>query len=282
MSTAVPLASSEIEIGHHVQVELFGFTFNVDTIWTTVVAGAIVLGMGFLVRARVTSAVPSKIQMVWELLIGTVTRQVEQSLGRINPFVVPLAVSLFAFILIANWLELIPSGEDPHLLPAPTADVNLTYALGLLVIIGVHVFSIKTKGFKGYVKHYFEPYPVLFPINLIEELVKPFTLALRLFGNIFSGAIMLTLIALFPLYIMWGPNAVWKAFDLFVGLIQAFIFALLTILYFGMASAAHDEEHHIEKEPDDAGSDIAHDTDRTDTDATAAQDRRVPTGATAR
>jgi F-type H+-transporting ATPase subunit a len=281
MSTGVPLASSEIEIGHHVEVELFGFTFNADTIWTTVVAGAIVLGMGFLVRARVTSTVPSKIQMVWELLIGTVTRQVEQSLGRINPFVVPLAVSLFAFILIANWLELIPSGEDPHLLPAPTADVNLTYALGLLVIIGVHVFSIKTKGFKGYVKHYFEPYPVLFPINLIEELVKPFTLALRLFGNIFSGGIMLTLIALFPLYILWGPNAVWKAFDLFVGLIQAFIFALLTILYFGMASATHDEEHHIEKEPDDAGHDTAHDTDRTDTE-TASTDRRVPTGATAR
>jgi F-type H+-transporting ATPase subunit a len=240
MSTAVPLASSEIEIGHHVQVELFGFTFNADTIWTTVVAGAIVLGMGFLVRAKVTSAVPSKIQMVWELLIGTVTRQVEQSLGRINPFVVPLAVSLFAFILIANWLELIPTDDW---LKSPTSDVNLTYALALLVIVGVHIYSVRQRGVKGYVHHYFEPYKALFPILLIEEIVKPFTLALRLFGNIFSGVIMVSLIALFPAFVLWLPNVLWKIFDAFIGLIQAFIFGLLTIIYFVSVRASEEGAH---------------------------------------
>ena len=243
--TLVPLAAeseSEIEIGHHVTVELFGLTFNADTIWTTVLAGAIVLGLGFWVRAKITSEVPSKIQIIWELITETVTEQVEQSLGKINPFVVPLAIALFTFILASNWLHMIPSGHDPHFLPAPTADVNLTYALGLLVIVGVHVFSIRQRGLKKYVKHYFEPYPVMFPINLIEELVKPFTLAIRLFGNIFSGAILVSLITLLPVWILWGPNVIWKSFDLFVGLIQAFIFALLTILYFGMA-ADHDDEH---------------------------------------
>jgi len=243
MSTDVQLASSEVEIGHHVEVDAFGMTFNADTIWTTLVAGGVVLALGFWVKRRVTSNVPSKIQIIWESITGAVTTQVEASLGKVNPFVVPLAVALFSFILIANWLELIPSGSDPHLLPPPTADVNLTYALGLMVIVGVHVFSVRTKGFKAYVKHYFEPYPALFPINLIEEIVKPFTLALRLFGNIFSGGIMLAVIGLFPAYLLWGPNAVWKLFDLFVGLIQAFIFALLTILYFGMASETHDDEH---------------------------------------
>lgn len=247
--TQAPLAAesgeSEIEIGHHVTVEFLGLTFNADTIWTTVLAGAIVIGLGFWMRAKITSEVPSKIQIMWELITETVTEQVEQSLGKVNPFVVPLAISLFTFILAANWLHLIPSGDDPHLLPAPTADVNLTYALGLLVIVGVHVFSIRQRGIKKYVKHYFEPYAVLFPINLIEEIVKPFTLALRLFGNIFSGAIMVSLIGLFPAWILWGPNALWKAFDLFVGLIQAFIFALLTILYFGMA-AAHDTAEDAE------------------------------------
>ena len=248
--TLVPLAAesgeSEIEIGHHVTVEVFGLTFNADTIWTTVLAGAIVLGLGFWMRSKVTSGVPSKIQIFWELITQTVTEQVEQSLGKVNPFVMPLAIALFTFILAANWLHLIPSGHDPHFLPAPTADVNLTYALGLLVIVGVHVFSIRQRGFRKYAKHYFEPYPVLFPINLIEELVKPFTLALRLFGNIFSGAIMVSLIALFPAWILWGPNVIWKSFDLFVGLIQAFIFALLTILYFGMA-AAHDTAEDAEE-----------------------------------
>lgn len=244
--TLAPLAAesgeSEIKIGDHVTVELFGLTFNADTIWTTVLAGAIVLGLGFWMRAKITSAVPSKIQILWELITETVTEQVEQSLGKVNPFVIPLAIALFTFILAANWLHLIPSGDDPHLLPAPTADVNLTYALGLLVIVGVHVFSIRQRGFKKYAKHYFEPYAALFPINLIEELVKPFTLALRLFGNIFSGGIMVSLIGLFPFWFLWGPNVIWKSFDLFVGLIQAFIFALLTILYFGMA-ADHDDEH---------------------------------------
>jgi len=252
MSPDVPFAASEIEIGHHVTVEFLGLTFNADTIWSTVVAGAIVVGLGFWMRAKITSAVPSKIQILWEMITETVTNQVESSLGKVNPFVVPLAISLFTFILIANWLELIPSGEDPHLLPAPTADVNLTYALGLLVIVGVHVYSIRQRGAKGYVKHYFEPYWVLFPINLIEEIVKPFTLALRLFGNIFSGGIMLTLIGLFPAWLLWGPNALWKVFDMFVGLIQAFIFALLTILYFGMAGETHDE---VRPDADDTKSD---------------------------
>ena len=246
MSTAVPVASGEIEIGHHETVDAFGLTFNADTIWTTLLAGAIVVGLGLVVRSRATSGVPGKLQLIWETLVDTVNRQVEQNLGRVHPFVVPLALGLFTFILVANWFELIPSGEDPHLLPPPTADVNLTYALGLLVIVGVHVHSIRQRGAKGYVKHYFEPYWVLFPINVIEEIVKPFTLALRLFGNIFSSGIMLTLIGLFPVWFLWGPNGLWKVFSLFVGLIQAFIFALLTILYFGMAGDTHDE---ISEEP---------------------------------
>ena len=83
----------------------------------------------------------------------------------------------------------------------------------------------------------------LAPINLVEEIAKPISLSLRLFGNIFAGGIMVTLIALFPAWIMWAPNAIWKAFDLFVGLIQAFIFSLLTILYFGQAMELdHDDE----------------------------------------
>ena len=246
------VAAPEITIGEHITVEVFGLTFNADTIWSTVVAGIIVVGLAFWMRAKLTSAVPSKIQVVWEGLVDSVTRQVEASLGQINPFVVPLAVALFAFILIANWLETIPSGEEPKYLPPPTADVNLTYALGLMVIVGVHIFSIRRRGLKGYVKHYFEPYPILFPINLLEEIVKPFTLALRLFGNIFSGGILLTLIGLFPLWLLWGPNAVWKLFGMFVGLIQAFIFALLTILYFGMAGERHDEQEEHDTPTKDA------------------------------
>ena len=99
----------------------------------------------------------------------------------------------------------------------------------------------------------------MFPLNLLEELIKPITLALRLFGNIFAGGIMLALITLMPIYIMWAPNMLWKAFDGAIGVIQAFIFALLTVLYFAMAGQGHGDEHdeHDEHEHDHADSDEA-------------------------
>jgi F-type H+-transporting ATPase subunit a len=241
---------SSIEIGHHVEREFLGMTFNIDTIWTTLIAGTIVVALGFVVKAKITKTpddhVPSKLQIMWETIVGWVTSQVEDNLGKVNPFVVPLAVALFFFILIANWFELVPSklnDESGHLLAAPTADTNLTYALAFLVIVGVWVHGIRTKGVKGYFKHFLEPFPVLLPLNILEELVKPITLALRLFGNIFAGGIMLALIGLIPLWGLWLPNILWKLFDMFIGGIQAFIFALLTILYFGMAGAEHGDDH---------------------------------------
>jgi F-type H+-transporting ATPase subunit a len=138
-------------------------------------------------------------------------------MGDVSPFVVPLAVVLFMYILIANWLELLPSGGY---LEAPSGDINFTLALGLLVVVWVHIVHIKQKGLRKYLAHYKHGVPVIAPVlNAIEELVKPFTLALRLFGNIFAGGVMLAII-------------------------QAFIFALLTILYFGFALEPEEETAH--------------------------------------
>jgi F-type H+-transporting ATPase subunit a len=278
MTGLVPL---QVEIGQHVQKEFLGMTFNMDTIWTTLVAGAIVLILGFWARSALTKDsddhVPSKIQVLWETIVGEVNRQVLDNLGRVHPFVVPLAVALFFFILIANWLELIPSQLNEtsgHLLPAPTADTNLTYALAAITIVSVWVYGIRTKGPKGYFKHFLEPYPVLLPLNILEELTKPITLALRLFGNIFAGGIMLALIGLIPAFAMWAPNLIWKLFDMFIGGIQAFIFALLTVLYFGMAGAGHDDHaEESDEEHDDApatpGPVAEHEDDHQETPALA-------------
>jgi len=285
MSTAVPLASGEIEVGHHITVDVFGLTLNADTIWTTVLAGVIVVGLGLLVRRNISSGVPSKLQLIWEGIVRTVNTNVEQNLGRVHPFVVPLAIALFTFILVSNLFELVPTGEA-HLLPPPTSDVNLTYALALLVIVSMHVYSVRRRGVKKYLKAYFEPYPALFPLKVIEEIVKPFTLALRLFGNIFAGGIMLSLIGLMPLYILWGPEIIWKAFGIFIGLIQAFIFALLTILYFAEAGEVHDDEEHTGSDSSSgATSSGATSTgDRTGgrEDRTSVSDTPQPAGATAR
>lgn len=242
--TGQPQAIKDIEIGNHITRHIGGLTFNMDTLFGTAVAGLIVIGLGLLVRRRATAGVPSGPQLFLETITSSVESQVESSMGiRTAPWVVPFAVALFTFILFANWIAIIPSGHDPEYLPPPASDVNLTYALALTVILSMHVTGIRRKGFRGYYGHLAKPYLFLLPINIIEELAKPITLALRLFGNIFSGVIMVSLISLFPAYILWGPNVVWKLFDLFIGLIQAFIFSLLTILYFGSVATAEEGGH---------------------------------------
>jgi F-type H+-transporting ATPase subunit a len=117
--------------------------------------------------------------------------------------------------------------------------VNLPLALALIVIFLVHYNSVKKLGRRGYLQHYKGAYAALTPINVIEEITKPITLTFRLFGNIFSGALMITVIVtLIPAYASWIGLAIWKPFDeLFIGAIQAYIFGLLTIIYLGMGMA---------------------------------------------
>ncbi len=227
------ILANDINPGLHHTWDVFGLTFNVDTILSTIIAGVIVIGLGLMVARKASARKPTGAQLAFEAVTDQVEAQVESTLGIKNaPFVVPLAMALFLFILIANWLSVIPTPGDPEYLPPAAADINFTLALAAIVILTMHFVGVRRKGFGGYYHHLFKPSWVLFPINLIEELAKPVTLALRLFGNIFSGTIMISLIALFPAYILWAPNVVWKTFDLFIGAIQAFIFALLTVLYF--------------------------------------------------
>jgi F-type H+-transporting ATPase subunit a len=232
----------ELEIGHHREAHIGGLTFNVDTIWSSVLAGVILLVTAFYMARRASSGRPSKLQLAYETIVDAVEKQVKSSMGDVAPFVVPLAVVLFLYILIANWLELIPTKD---VLKAPSGDINFTLALGLFVIVWVHIAHIRQKGWKKYFAHYNHGVPVIAPfLNAIEELVKPFTLALRLFGNIFAGGVMLAIIALLPSYVLWAPNVLWKLIDFAVAIIQAFIFALLTILYFGFALEPEEETEH--------------------------------------
>lgn len=256
-TTGEKAAKAEIEIGHHATRDwpLIG-TVHIDTIIATLVAASLVLLLGFLARRALTrdpdDHVPTKLQLIWEAVVGQVNTQVEDNLGKVHPYAAPLAISLFFFILFCNWLELLPLkvNETDHLLVVPTADTNLTYALAAVTIISVWAYGIRQKGLKGYLKHFFEPFPVMFPLNLLEELIKPITLALRLFGNIFAGGIMLALIGLMPFYIAWAPNLLWKGFGGAIAVIQAFIFALLTVLYFAMAGAGHGDDHDEHDEHD--------------------------------
>ncbi|HZQ33372.1 MAG TPA: F0F1 ATP synthase subunit A [Mycobacterium sp.] len=238
------LADANLEVGHHETAKWFGLTVNTDTVYATAIAAVIVLALAFFLRWKVTSSgVPNGVQLFWEALTVQMRDQIETTIGmRIAPFVLPLAVTLFVFILIANWLSVLPvqfkdaSGKPHELLAPPASDINFVLALALFVFVCYHGAGIWRRGILGHPLKLLKGHVVfLAPINLVEELAKPISLSLRLFGNIFAGGILVALIALFPPYIMWAPNAIWKTFDLFVGAIQAFIFALLTILYFSQS-----------------------------------------------
>ncbi|HEV7203580.1 MAG TPA: F0F1 ATP synthase subunit A [Jatrophihabitans sp.] len=231
--------------GEHIEWHVAGLTLNGDTITATLIAGAIILLIGFLIQRKSSTRRPTKLQLAFETITEQVERQVEDTMGiKTAPFVVPLAMTLFVFILIANLIAIVPTGHHPEYAPPPASDVNLTYALAILVIGTMHVVGIRKRGVRGFYGHLFEKPRVMIPLRLVEEVMKPVTLALRLFGNIFAGTIMVALIAAMPAAILWLPDILWKLFDAFIGLIQAFIFALLTVLY--MSSIAPHEEgaHH--------------------------------------
>ena len=251
--TETILAEASIEVGEHRSAvwPVVG-TVNVDTILSTAIAAIIVIALAFFLRAKVTSSgVPGGVQLFFETVTVGMRNQIESAIGmRIAPFVLPLAVTIFVFILVSNWLSVLPlqyavDGRASELLSSAAADINYVAALAVFVFICYHLAGIWRRGVVGYpLATAFRHHWLLTPINIVEEFAKPVSLALRLFGNIFAGGILVALIALFPMYVMWAPNAIWKSFDLFVGLIQAFIFALLTILYFAQAMEMEEDAGH--------------------------------------
>ncbi|MGH3564829.1 MAG: F0F1 ATP synthase subunit A [Pseudonocardia sp.] len=240
MTIAILAAESgEIRPGEHWTIEVAGLTFNLDTIIGTIIAAGIVCGAGIYMARGATKGKPSFLQVAFEALAAWVREQIREGMGLRTPRgVVELSIALFAFILICNWLAALPS---EHYLPPPTADVNLVYPMMLFVIVWVHVAGIRANGVKGYFGHLTQYGTALAPIEFITLYVsRPISLALRLWGNIFAGGIMVSIIALLPAYILWAPNAAWKLFDMFIGGIQALIFTLLTIIYFSDSVGSED------------------------------------------
>jgi len=209
-------------------------TTQLDVVLASIVTGLIVIALGLFVRARTSVNRPGTTQVLWEWTLATADGL---NRGGQTPYrrrATAVAVTLFWFILVANWLPLLPGSP----LVAPTSNINLTLALGLVVIALVHVTAIQARGLRGYLRHYLSPI-WLAPVRLIEELLKPLTLALRLFGVIFASALMAMLLAeLLPAPVAVLPHAVWNLFDVLMGVIQAFIFGLLTLLYFDAALPA--------------------------------------------
>lgn len=238
-------------------------TLNYETLIATGVAAFVTLAVGFGIAYTLKRGTPHRLQLVFELFLSYVRRlSAETVTERDAAWIMPIAATIGFFILMANWLDFFPLQKPVE---PPNADINLTLAMALVVILIVQWYSVRALGWRGYFRRFTKPFEMnivvraLFvPLNIIEEAVKPITLALRLFGNIFAGVLMVYLLGL--LFSAWGTSAVffkalsplalagmviWKLFDvLFVGTIQAFIFLLLTVIYFGQAREGLEEEAH--------------------------------------
>jgi F-type H+-transporting ATPase subunit a len=238
-------------------------TFNYDSLISSAIAVVATLGVAFWVRSRLREGEPSKVQAIFEWGYDQLRSLIKTNVADDALFIIPLAMTIFLYILIANWIEVFPLAFFP-ILHGANADLNQTLAIGLIVFFVVQWYSVRVLGLGGFLRRFTKPFElplpariVFIPLNILEELVKPATLALRLFGNIFAGAVMIGLIATFgtlqlpvvgslPATVLGAVLlAVWKAFDvIFIGFIQAFIFMLLTVIYFGAAREGIEHQHH--------------------------------------
>lgn len=216
----------ENEVGVHKLANILGFTVHMDTIYMTWIVMAIIIVIAFLGTRRLT-LVPSGAQNVLEMIVTALLDQIDATMGPRGRRFAPLIISLFLFLLVSNWLGLIPG------LASPTNDLNTTLGLALLMIILVHITGLVAKGPKRYFKHFFEPYIPFVILNIIDEVAKPVTLAFRLFGNIFAGEMLIAVLFLLVPHWIPIPNIIWILFSVFIGLIQAFVFTMLSMVYLG-------------------------------------------------
>jgi F-type H+-transporting ATPase subunit a len=257
---------AEGAIGSHPTVD-FGCgplcTFNYDSVISSLIAIIATIGIAFWLRSKLRQGEPGRVQAIFEWGYDQLRSLVRTNVADDALFMIPLALTLFLYILIANWIEVLPLAVFP-ILHGANADLNQTLAMALVVIGVVQWYSVRVLGWRGYLRRFTKPFElpwwgraVYTPLNVLEELVKPVTLSLRLFGNIFAGAVMIGLIAGFGTFALPVVGTVggtiigtillsiWKAFDvIFIGFIQAFIFMLLTVIYFGMAREGLEHEHH--------------------------------------
>ncbi|UCD77807.1 MAG: F0F1 ATP synthase subunit A [Desulfobacterales bacterium] len=211
---------------HQLIIPFFGhnITLNLEVIVMTWIVFALLLTLGFF-ATRKRGILPRPIQALGELLVSLLYGLTEDALGKDKAKTyAPLVCALFMFLLLSNWLGLIPHLEEP------TKDLNTTLGLGLMGFCIAHYAGIKSKGFKAYIKEYFQPIFFMMPLNVIGELAKIVSISFRLFGNIMGGSIIILVVS-YLTYSLVLPPFLYAFFGLFVGTIQAFVFTMLTVVY---------------------------------------------------
>lgn len=204
------------------------FTLNATIVFTWVVMAVLSLGSWLVTRRLASQGKTSRRQNLMETLVTFLNDQIRatsrQEPGRYLPFV----GTLFLFIAVSNTLEIIP-GFHP-----PTGSLSTTAALAICVFIAVPFYGVWQKGLLGYLKHYVKPSVFMAPFEIIGEFSRTLALAVRLYGNIMSGTIIVgILLSIAPLFF----PLVMQALGLLIGLIQAYIFAVLAMVYIASATS---------------------------------------------
>lgn len=205
-------------------------------VFTWVVMAIMVLVSWLVTRRLSTDTALPRGQNLLEILVEGIQQQIrevtQQEPGRYLPF----AGTLFLFIAVSNALAIVPGFWSP------TGSLSTTAALALCVFVSVPIFGIADRGLRGYLRVYIEPAVFMLPFNVLGELTRTIALAIRLFGNVMSGAmIAATVLAIAPLFFPILMNAL----GLLIGLIQAYIFSILALVYIASATQAHLEEQSI-------------------------------------
>jgi F-type H+-transporting ATPase subunit a len=251
---AGPTASEYIS--HHLTYLKVGegfWTFHVDSLVGAGLLGLLAFGFMWYVARSATIGVPGKWQNFVEMVVSLVDRQVKDTFHAKSRLVTPLAITIFVWVFLMNAMDLIPVHFWGVVLaplgihywrPVPTNDLNVTFAMSLTVFAIMIAMNLKFKGVGG-LMHEALTVPFgkwLAPVNLlfriIEDLAKPISLSLRLFGNMYAGEMVFILIALLGLWQL--PLALpWALFHILVITLQAFVFMMLTIVYMSLAAERH-------------------------------------------
>ncbi len=250
---------------------------NFDSVFFSIALAVLFAGMFFTAARRATTGVPGKFQGFIELILGFVDSQVKDTFQGTSRLIAPLALTIFCWVFLFNFMDLLPVDLLPdvarsiglgHLKDVPSTDLNIVFGLSLTVFALIIFYSIRMKGLGGFIAEFtLHPFAsknlllqaLLVPVNLLLESVmffaRPISLALRLYGNLYAGEMVFVLIALLTLksgyhalasaggwamiVLQFVLGLAWTGFDLVIGLLQAFIFMMLTVVYLSQAY-----EHH--------------------------------------
>ena len=249
------LTTSEYIVHHLTNLHIgHGFwSIHLDTLIVSGLLGAVMFGLMAKAAKHATSGVPGGWQNFVEMVVTLVDSQVRDTFHARSNLVTPLAITIFVWVWVMNAMDLIPvdflpqvvhvAGVD-HFKFVPTTDPNLTFGMSISVFFMMLWYNLKFKGAGGFLHEVFTvPFgPMLAPVNLlfriIEDIAKPISLALRLFGNMYAGEMVFILIALLGVWQL--PLALpWALFHILIITLQAFVFMMLTVVYMSMASESH-------------------------------------------